>query len=112
MFVFIENYCLQSKPRTGPDGTVIANDGWYYHIKMEYLTEVIKHMNCDPASSVYPTHMDGVEGWACRLWAGCEGGHQVVHCNGYFGARHPFQGSVDGYQIIWDFMEAAHKRKL
>ena len=97
----------------GPDMTTETHDGYYYHIKADHLARVRAAMGCGESSAVYPTHMDGVEGWACRVWAGCEGGHQVVHCNGNFGARHPFQGSVDGYQIIWDFMEAAHnKRKL
>ena len=32
---------IKTSYRSGPDGTVIANDGWYYHIKMDHLTQVI-----------------------------------------------------------------------
>ena len=90
----------------GPDGTVISNDGWYYHIKMEYLTEVIQHMNCDPASSVYPTHMDGSHGFNCQVWGGCDQGKEVVQCNGNWTHDYPFSNRyIEGVKILWDFMK-------
>ena len=33
-------------------------------------------------NDVYPTHMDGVDGWACDSWTGCQGGAELVHCTG------------------------------
>lgn len=61
----------------GPDDTVIASDGWYYHIKMIHLDNVLRSMNCNLDSEPFPTHMDGVHGWSCQSWTGCDLGKQV-----------------------------------
>ena len=61
----------------GPDDTVIASDGWYYHIKMIHLNNVLRSMNCSLESEIFPTHMDGVHGWVCHTWTGCDQGKQV-----------------------------------
>ena len=91
----------------GPDMTTEANDGYYYHIKMDHLTKVMASMNCGETSSVYPTHMDGVEGWSCHIWTGCDGGNEVVHCNADYNHDYPFNGQyVEGLKIIWDFMKS------
>ena len=96
----------------GPDGTVIASDGWYYHIKMIYLMEVLEHMNCNMTSQHYPTHMDGSgNGWTCSQWTGCDQGKEVVHCNGNWGHDYPFnQRYIEGIIVLWDFMKTHRKQ--
>ena len=93
----------------GPDNTTQTHDGYYYHIKAHHLARVRAAMNCEEDSAIYPTHMDGEEGWACEVWTGCDQGAEVVHCTGSFASRFPWGGAVDGYQIIWDFMKS-HSR--
>jgi len=90
----------------GPDGTVEATDGWYYHIKMDHLKAIMATMNCDPEPQPYPTHMDGVHGWSCSQWAGCDEGKEVVHCHGEYGHGYPFYNrNLEGIMILWDFMK-------
>ena len=94
----------------GPHNTVEATDGWYYHIKMEHLKQIITHMNCNPEAQEYPTHMDGTDGWVCQLWSGCDAGKEVVQCNANYGHDYPFSSSyIDGVQILWNFMKAHPK---
>ena len=50
----------------GPDNTTQTHDGYYYHIKAHHLARVRAAMNCEEDSAIYPTHMDGEEGWACQ----------------------------------------------
>ena len=89
-------------------------EGFYYHIKESHLAKVRAAMGCEESSSVYPTHMDGVEGWACRRWGGCDGGNEVVSCTGDYGHNYPFfpLHYVDGLQIMWDFMKAHPKKNI
>jgi len=90
----------------GPDGTVIAEDGWYYHIESEHLAAIREKMNCKPDPLPYQTHMDGVHGWTCSLWSGCDEGKEVVHCHGEYGHDYPFSNRyIEGVMIIWDFMK-------
>ena len=56
-------------------------------------------------SSVYETEMDGKEGWSCVIWTGCDGGKEVVHCNGAWAHMYPFQGRIQGFRIMWRFMK-------
>ena len=58
----------------GPDGTIINKDGYYYTVKMTYLTDLLTTMECGPESSPYPTSLDGELGWECVVWAGCLAG--------------------------------------
>ena len=89
-------------------------EGFYYHIKESHLAKVRAAMGCEESSSVYPTHMDGVEGWACQRWGGCDGGNEVVSCTGDYGHNYPFfpLHYVDGLQIMWDFMKAHPKKNI
>ena len=89
----------------GPDDTTISSDGYYYMNKMIYLTDLLSTMNCDLESSVYKTEMDGEEGWSCVIWTGCDGGKEVVHCNGAWAHMYPFQGRIEGFRIMWRFMK-------
>ena len=89
----------------GPDGTVISNDGYYYMDKMIYLTDLLTTMHCHLESSDYTTDMDGVDGWNCVIWTGCDEGKEVVHCNANWGHMYPFQGRVEAFRIIWQFMK-------
>ena len=94
----------------GPDNTVIANDGWYYHVKMDHIAQITEHMNCDPEDREYPTHMDGSHGWVCKLWTGCDQGKEVVQCNANYGHDYPFHNRyIEGVKILWDFMKAHPK---
>ena len=91
----------------GPDGTTIANDGFYYHIKMEHLMKVMTSMNCDMDAKTYPTHMDGVHGWTCSQWTGCDENKEVVHCHGEYTHDYPFNNRyIEGIIILWDFMKS------
>ena len=66
----------------------------------------MKHMNCDPVSSVYPTHMDGSHGFSCQVWGGCDQGKEVVQCNGNWTHDYPFNHRyIESIQILWDFMK-------
>ena len=89
----------------GPDGTVISNDGYYYMDKMTYLTDLLTTMNCNLQSSDYRTDMDGEEGWGCVIWTGCDQEKEVVHCKANWGHMYPFQGRVEAFRIIWQFMK-------
>ena len=89
----------------GPDGTVISNDGYYYMDKMTYLTDLLTTMNCNLQSSDYRTDMDGEEGWSCVIWSGCDQEKEVVHCKANWGHMYPFQGRVEAFRIIWQFMK-------
>ena len=95
----------------GPDDTTMTNDGYYYHIKLHHLTQVLTSMHCDLTSSEYNTHMDGVEGWSCVQWSGCDQEKTVVHCTGEYGHGYPFapDNKVEGLRILWDFMKAKSK---
>ena len=91
----------------GEDDTVIANDGWFYHIKMRHLNDILNHMNCNLESTNYPTHMDGVHGFNCQRWNGCDLGKEVVHCNGNWTHDYPFHNRyIEGINILWDFMKS------
>merc|ERR550539_1362859 len=90
----------------GPDDTVIASDGWYYHIKMIHLNNVLRSMNCNLDSEPFPTHMDGVHGWSCQSWTGCDLGKQVVQCHAEYDHDYPFHNRyIEGLKIMWDFMK-------
>ena len=94
----------------GPDNTVISNDGWYYHVKMDHIARITEHMNCDPEAREYPTHMDGSHGWVCQLWTGCDNGKEVVQCNADYGHDYPFHNRyIEGVKILWDFMKVHPK---
>ena len=59
---------------------------------------------------MYNTHMDGVEGWNCVQWSGCDQGKEVVHCNAVYGHDYPFSSQrIEGLKIMWDFMKT-HSR--
>jgi len=91
----------------GPDGTVIASDGFYYHDKMLHLTNVLNSMNCNMESQEYPTHMDGRHGFRCQLWNGCDNAKEVVQCNGNWTHDYPFSNRyIEGVMILWDFMKS------
>ena len=89
----------------GPDNTVINTDGYYYTVKMSYLTHLLAAMDCGPDSSHYPTHVDGQDGWNCVRWGDCRGGAEVVHCSGHWGHQYPFQAQAPAFQIMWDFFK-------
>jgi len=97
----------------GPDDTTENSDGYYYHNKEGHLKKVMSSMNCDEGSTEYPTHMDGVEGWTCERWGGCDGGHEVVFCKGDQGHDYPFWPDyVEGLKIMWDFMKSHPKNSF
>ena len=91
----------------GPDMTTETTDGYYYHIKQDHLDSVMASMNCDlSSSSSYPTAMDGVDGWSCQIWSGCDQGKEVVSCNADYGHDYPFGDQrIEAIKIIWDFMK-------
>jgi len=94
----------------GPDGTTEASDGFYYHIKMDHLMAIMDSMNCNLEPQSYPTHMDGVHGWTCSLWTGCDEGKEVVHCHGEYTHDYPFHNRyIEGIIILWDFMKSHSK---
>ena len=61
----------------------------------------------------YPTAMDGVSDWSCRVRSGCVGGKEIVDCTGAYGHNYPFAGQqppyIDGFRIMWDFMRSHRK---
>ena len=70
-------------------------------------------MDCEYDATNYPTSMDGIIGWNCKQWRGCNGGADIVHCTGYFGHNYPFwyrrHPYIEGTRIMWEFMKT-HKR--
>ena len=90
----------------GPDSTTKNSDGYYYHIKQDHLDRLMASMNCEPASSSYPTAMDGVDGWACVQWSGCDQDKEVVSCNASYGHDYPFgEQRIEAIKILWEFMK-------
>ena len=69
-------------------------------------------MNCAATPEAYPTHMDGVDGFSCQRWSGCEADNEIVFCTGDHGHDYPFSGHyIDGLSIMWDFMKT-HKNSI
>ena len=69
-------------------------------------------MNCSPDPVKYETPMDGVTGWDCKVWSGCEGGAEVVHCTADHSHDYPFGSGnqyIEGTRIIWQFMNTHQK---
>ena len=69
-------------------------------------------MNCSPDPVKYETPMDGVTGWDCKVWSGCEGGAEVVHCTADHSHDYPFGSGnqyIEGTRIIWHFMNTHQK---
>ena len=100
---------------SGPHGSVISWDGYYYEEKPATVRAWVAKMGCGPEPVQYPTDMDGVAGWGCRKWTGCKNQVEVVHCVGQFGHDYPFKNeaggySIEGNRILWDFMKR-HKRR-
>ena len=97
----------------GPNNTTLSIDGFYYHQKLDHLEQITREMRCEASPAPYPTPMDGEEGWVCQAWAGCDGGHEVVQCQGEYGHGYPFWPlrGAEGLRIMWDFMKRHPKSK-
>ena len=98
----------------GPHDSVKSWDHYYYEQKPATIAKWVREMECQGESSDYPTRMDGVEGWACKIWSHCLGGTEVVQCKGNFGHDYPFIGgpnAIEGTRIMWDFMRNHRKNK-
>ena len=90
----------------GPDDTVTSAAGYFFLDKPTHLNNLVSGMNCQTNNTKYHTEMDGQGDWGCVIWRGCDGGKEVVHCTGYYGHYYPFWGSVEGFNIIWQFMKS------
>ena len=93
----------------GPHNSVISLDYYYYEQKPDTIMKWATELGC-VSQNEYPTDMDGIDGWACNIWADCLNGAEVVHCTGLYGHNYPFPGDyIGGTRIMWDFMKS-HRR--
>ena len=95
------------------DGSTVITP-WYSYVEQKPGTNEkwALELGCSE-NSAYPTHMDGVDGWACDIWTGCLNGAELVHCTGDYYHEVPFGDEdpphIDGTQIMWDFMKRQHR---
>lgn len=103
-------YSLPTSEGSGPDGTVISFDGYFYYDKPRVISGWAEGLDCGPASP-WPTSMDGVQGFTCLIHSECRGGGEVVHCNANYGHDYPFGPDryIEGSRIMWNFMKAHPK---
>ena len=97
----------------GPYNSVITTGQFYYEQNPEVMAKWVSALECNNGSSVYPTDMDGVDGWSCVIWSGCVDGNEVVHCNGLYGHDYPFRDQnpryLVGFKILWNFLKNHRK---
>ena len=98
-------YSLPTSEGSGPDGTIISFDGYFYYDKPRVISSWAEGLDCGPALP-WPTQMDGVQvfvfqrplnnpdcdvqGFTCFSHSECRGGGEVVHCNAKYGHDYPF----------------------
>ena len=97
----------------GPYNSVITSGQFYYEQNPEVMAKWVNALECNNSSSVYPTNMDGIDGWSCVVWSGCVDGKEVVHCNGLYGHDYPFRNEnpryIGGFKILWNFLKNHRK---
>jgi len=97
----------------GPQGTIIAFDGYYYYPKATVIARYAEELGCLPAVP-WPTFMDGVQGFSCIIHAGCLGGGEVVACNAKYGHDYPFAPDryIESARLMWSFMKSHPKQTI
>lgn len=95
----------------GPHDSVTSFDYYYYEQKPDTITKWANTLRCQSYDD-YPTNMDGIDGWNCKIWSDCENGREIVHCNGLYNHDYPFaeQGYIEGNRIMWEFMKTHRYR--
>ena len=62
----------------GPHDSLIAYYYFYHEQKPNTIAKWVNELGCG-AQETYPTEMDGIDGWSCNLWPGCQVGDQKVY---------------------------------
>ena len=96
----------------GPNNSVISGDLYYYQQSPDTWGKWVYTMGCS-GQKPYPTDMDGIDAWSCKIWSDCVDEKEVVHCTGDYGHDYPFSQEtpsyIGGVRIMWDFMKAHRK---
>ena len=95
---------------SGPHDSVISFDYYYYEQKPDTFSKWANTMSCQSFDD-YPTNMDGINGWSCKIWSNCVNGEEVVHCNGLYNHNYPFEAQdyIGGTRLMWEFMKTHRK---
>ena len=95
---------------TGPDDSVIAEDGYYYDKKKRILGWWRETMSCS-GEEKYPTIYDGEYGFQC-LKNSCKNEKEIIHCFGEWTHEYPVPGNVEvSARLAFEFM-MSHPRRL
>ena len=57
----------------GPHNSLIAYFYFYHEQKPNTIAKWVNELGCG-VQETYPTEMDGIDGWSCKIWPGCQGG--------------------------------------
>ena len=57
----------------GPHDSLIAYFYFYHEQKPDTIAKWVNELGCG-VQETYPTEMDGIDGWSCKIWPGCQGG--------------------------------------
>ena len=95
---------------SGPHDSVISFDYYYYEQKPDTFSKWANALGCQNFDD-YPTTMDGINGWSCKIWSNCLQETEIVHCNGLYNHNYPFaaQEYIGGTRIMWEFMKTHRK---
>ena len=95
---------------SGPHDSVISFDYYYYEQKPDTFSKWANALDCQNFDD-YPTNMDGINGWSCKIWSNCLLETEIVHCNGLYNHNYPFaaQEYIGGTRIMWEFMKTHRK---
>jgi len=83
-----------------------SSDGYYYTSAEELIRRWASaaSQGCDPASTPYPTSLDGTLDLSCVQRDNCATGAEVVHCTWDGSHDWPRAGTVDlANEVIWEF---------
>ena len=95
---------------TGPDDSVISDDGYFYDKKDRLLGWWRETMTCS-GEEKYPTIYDGDLGFQC-LKNACNNLKSIVHCFGEWGHDYPIPGNYEiSARVAFEFM-MDHPRKV
>ena len=88
----------------GPEGSLIAFDGFYFDRKSTLLQQWSQKLQCDDSEHPYPTSYDGRYDFEC-LERICQGGKAIVRCFGSWDHEYPLPDDISvGVKVAYQFM--------
>ena len=88
----------------GPEGSLIAFDGFYFDRKSTLLHQWAEKMQCDDFEYPYPTAYDGQYDFQC-LEKFCQDGKSIVRCFGTWDHEYPLPNNIYvSAKVAYQFM--------